>query len=138
MEGITKRFGDVVANDEVDFSLEQGSIHALLGENGSGKTTLMSVLYGLYEKNAGTISVGDEVRTFDSPRDAMDAGIGMIHQHFQLVETMTVLQNIILGHEPTERGFVNTEAARTDVEEICARYEFDVDEYLDVKVRDLD
>ncbi|GAB3411481.1 ABC transporter ATP-binding protein [Haloparvum alkalitolerans] len=138
MEGITKRFGDVVANDEVDFSLEQGSIHALLGENGSGKTTLMSVLYGLYEKNAGTISVGGESRAFDSPRDAMDAGIGMIHQHFQLVETMTVLQNIILGHEPTERGFVDTAAARADVEEICSRYEFDVDEYLDVKVRDLD
>ncbi len=138
MEGITKRFGDVVANDDVDFSLEKGSIHALLGENGSGKTTLMSVLYGLYEKNAGTIHVDGEPRTFASPRDAMDAGIGMIHQHFQLVETMTVLQNIILGHEPSENGFVDTAAARADVEEICSRYEFDVDEYLDMRVRDLD
>jgi len=138
MEGITKRFGDVVANDDVDFSLEKGSIHALLGENGSGKTTLMSVLYGLYEKDAGTIRVDGESRTFDSPRDAMDAGVGMIHQHFQLVETMTVLQNIILGHEPSTNGFVDTATARTEIEAICSRYEFDVDRYLDTKVRDLD
>ena len=138
MEGITKRFGDVVANDDVDFSLEKGSIHALLGENGSGKTTLMSVLYGLYEKNAGTIHVDGEPRAFDSPRDAMDAGIGMIHQHFQLVETMTVLQNIVLGHEPTDNGLVNTSAARNDIEDICSRYHFGVDQFLDTKVQELD
>jgi len=138
MEGITKRFGDVVANDNVDFSLEEGSIHALLGENGSGKTTLMSVLYGLYEKNAGTISVNGETRTFDSPRDAMDAGIGMIHQHFQLVDTMTVLQNIILGHEPTSSGLVDKDSARADIEEICSHYDFNVDQHLDTKVQDLD
>jgi len=138
MEGITKRFGDVVANDTVDFSLEKGSIHALLGENGSGKTTLMSVLYGLYEKNAGTIYVGGEPRTFESPRDAMDAGVGMIHQHFQLVETMTVLQNIILGHEPSDNGFVDTSTARKDIEEICSRYDFHVDKSLDTKIQDLD
>jgi len=138
MEGITKRFGDVVANDNVDFSLEEGSIHALLGENGSGKTTLMSVLYGLYEKNAGTISVNGEPRTFDSPRDAMDAGIGMIHQHFQLVDSMTVLQNIILGHEPISNGTVDTATARADIEEICSHYDFNVDEHLDTKIQDLD
>ncbi len=138
MEGITKRFGDVVANDDVDFSLETGSIHALLGENGSGKTTLMSVLYGLYEKNEGTIYVDGEPRTFDSPRDAMDAGVGMIHQHFQLVETMTVLQNIVLGHEPSENGLVDTAAARDDIEEICSRYDFGVDQFLDTKVQELD
>jgi len=138
MEGITKRFGDVVANDDVDFSLEKGSIHALLGENGSGKTTLMSVLYGLYEKNAGTIHIDGEPRTFESPRDAMDAGVGMIHQHFQLVETMTVLQNIILGHEPSDNGFVDTSTARKDIEEICSRYDFHVDKFLDTKIQDLD
>ncbi|WP_407066854.1 ABC transporter ATP-binding protein [Haloarcula sediminis] len=138
MEGITKRFGDVVANDDVDLSLAKGSIHALLGENGSGKTTLMSVLYGLYEKNAGTIHIDGEPRTFDSPRDAMDAGVGMIHQHFQLVETMTVLQNIILGHEPSSNGLVDTAAAREDIEEICSRYDFSVDRVLDTKVQDLD
>ncbi|USZ67924.1 ABC transporter ATP-binding protein [Halorussus salilacus] len=138
LEGITKRFGDVVANDDVDFSLERGTVHALLGENGSGKTTLMSVLYGLYDQDAGTIHVDGEPRSFDSPRDAMDAGIGMIHQHFQLVEPMTVLQNVILGHEPTERGLVDEETAREDIADISSRYDFDVDRHLDTPVRDLD
>ena len=138
LEGITKRFGDVVANGGVDFALEKGSVHALLGENGSGKTTLMSVLYGLYDQDAGTIYVDGEPRTFDSPRDAMDAGIGMIHQHFQLVEPMTVLQNVILGHEPTENGLVDEAAAREDVAAISSRYDFDVGRHLDARVRDLD
>ena len=138
LEGITKRFGDVVANDGVDFSLRNGTVHALLGENGSGKTTLMSVLYGLYDEDDGEIVVDGQSRTFDSPRDAMDAGIGMIHQHFQLVETMTTLQNIVLGHEPTQNAVVNAEAARDEIEEICSRFGFDVDEYLDTPVRDLD
>ncbi|EMA55892.1 ABC transporter ATP-binding protein [Halococcus salifodinae] len=138
LEGITKRFGDVVANDDVDLSVGKGSIHALVGENGSGKTTLMSVLYGLYDQNAGTISIDGESRTFDRPRDAMDAGVGMIHQHFQLVEPMTVLQNIILGHEPTDNGLVNESAARENIEEICSRYDFEVDQHLDTPIRDLD
>jgi simple sugar transport system ATP-binding protein len=138
LEEITKRFGDVVANDDVDLSVGQGTIHALVGENGSGKTTLMSVLYGLYNQNSGTITIDGEPRTFDSPRDAMDAGVGMIHQHFQLVEPMTVLQNIVLGHEPTENGLVNTSAARGEVEEICSHYGFEVDQHLDTPVRDLD
>ncbi|PAU84179.1 heme ABC transporter ATP-binding protein [Halorubrum salipaludis] len=138
LDGITKRFGDVVANDAVDFTLESGSIHALLGENGSGKTTLMSVLYGLYDQDEGTIRIGGEERTFESPRDAMDAGIGMIHQHFQLVKPMTVLQNIVLGHEPTANGLVDEGDARADVEAICARYGFDVDDHLDTPVEDLD
>ena len=138
LSGITKRFGDVVANDGVDLTLEKGSVHALLGENGSGKTTLMSVLYGLYDQDDGDIYVRGDRQEFDSPRDAMDVGIGMIHQHFQLVEPMTVLQNIVLGHEPTEHGLVDIESARTDVKAITDRYGFDVDEYLDVPVRDLD
>ena len=138
LEGITKRFGDVVANDGIDFSLRKGSVHALLGENGSGKTTLMSILYGLYDEDSGRILVDGEPRTFDSPRDAMDAGIGMIHQHFQLVEPMTTLQNIVLGHEPTENGVVNAGAARDEIEEICSSFGFDVDQHLDTPVRDLD
>ncbi|MXV62134.1 ATP-binding cassette domain-containing protein [Natronorubrum sp. JWXQ-INN-674] len=138
LESITKRFGDVVANDDVDFTLERGSIHALLGENGSGKTTLMSVLYGLYDQDEGTISVDGKPRTFDSPRDAMRAGVGMIHQHFQLVKPMTVLQNIVLGHEPTDNGLVDESAARAEIEEICSRYDFDVDQYLDTPVEELD
>ncbi|THE64702.1 ABC transporter ATP-binding protein [Salinadaptatus halalkaliphilus] len=138
LEGITKRFGDVVANDSVDFTLEQGSIHALLGENGSGKTTLMSILYGLYDQNEGSISVDGHEQTFDSPRDAMEAGVGMIHQHFQLVPSMTVLQNVILGHEPVDNGLINDGAARGRIEDICSRYEFDVDQYLDTRVEELD
>ncbi|MFC4989713.1 ABC transporter ATP-binding protein [Saliphagus infecundisoli] len=136
LEGITKRFGDVVANDDVDFRLEAGSIHALLGENGSGKTTLMSVLYGLYDEDDGEIYVDGERRTFDSPRAAMDAGVGMIHQHFQLVEPMTVLQNVILGHEPTEGGLVDDESARRKIREICGRYGFELP--LDTPIEDLD
>ncbi|NGM67580.1 ABC transporter ATP-binding protein [Natronolimnobius sp. AArcel1] len=140
LEGITKRFGDVVANDDIEFMLETGSIHALLGENGSGKTTLMSVLYGLYDQNDGTIYVDGQERSFDSPRDAMDAGIGMIHQHFQLVKPMTVLQNIVLGHEPTENRFgqINEDVARDEIEAICSRYDFDVDQYLDTPIEELD
>lgn len=138
LEGITKRFGDVVANDNVDFTLDTGTIHALLGENGSGKTTLMNVLYGLYDQNEGSIHIDGEPRTFDSPQDAMGSGVGMIHQHFQLVKTMTVLQNIVLGHEPTDNGLVNESAAGGDIEAICSRYGFDVDQYLDTPVRELD
>jgi len=138
LSGISKRFGDVVANDDVNLDLERGSVHALLGENGSGKTTLMNVLYGLYEQDEGTVRVDGQVRDFDSPRDAIDAGVGMIHQHFQLVEPMTVLQNVILGTEPTRGGLVDEDAARADVEEICERYGFDVDEELDTPVRELD
>ena len=138
MRGITKSFGDVLANDGIDFTLEDGSIHALLGENGSGKTTLMSILYGLYDRDAGTIRLQGEPREFESPRDAIEAGIGMIHQHFQLVDTMTVLQNVLLGHEPTVNGRVDTATARADIEAICDRYEFDVDEYLDDRINELD
>ncbi len=138
MRGITKRFGDVVANDGVDLTVDRGTVHALLGENGSGKTTLMSVLYGLYDRDAGEVVVDGRDREFDSPRDAIDAGVGMIHQHFQLVDPMTVLQNVILGHEPTSRGVVDESAAREDVVEICERYGFDVDDHLDTAVRELD
>jgi simple sugar transport system ATP-binding protein len=137
LEGITKRFGDVVANDSVDLTLDRGTVHALIGENGAGKTTLMSVLYGLYEPDSGEVSIDGTPREFRSPRDAIDAGVGMIHQHFQLVDTMTVLQNVVLGHEPTSRGLVDADSAREDIEEICATYGFDVDEHLDTRVEEL-
>ncbi|GAA0464868.1 ABC transporter ATP-binding protein (plasmid) [Halococcus dombrowskii] len=138
LDEITKRFGDVVANDAVDFTLESGNIHALLGENGSGKTTLMSVLYGLYSPDEGTISIDGERRTFDSPREAMDAGVGMIHQHFQLVEPMTVLQNVVLGNEPTSRGLVDGAEARREISQICDRYGFEIDNQFETPVRKLD
>lgn len=137
LDGITKRFGDVLANDKVDFTLEKGSIHALVGENGAGKSTLMSILYGLYDSDAGTVAVDGQPRAFDSPRDAIDAGVGMIHQHFQLVDTMTVVQNIVLGHEPIDKGLVNEESARSTITEICSAYGFEIDEYLDTPIEEL-
>jgi ABC-type uncharacterized transport system ATPase subunit len=137
LDGITKRFGDVVANDGVDFTLEKGTVHALIGENGAGKSTLMSVLYGLYDPDEGRITVDGSRRAFDSPRAAIDAGIGMIHQHFQLVDTMTVIQNIVLGHEPTGGGLVDTASARSAIADICSTYGFEVDEYLDTPIEEL-
>ena len=97
MRGIVKRFPGVLANDHVDFNLRRGEIHALLGENGAGKSTLMNVLAGLYRAESGVIRVGGKVVDFRSPRDAIDAGIGMIHQHFMLVPSQTVTENILLG-----------------------------------------
>ncbi|AAG19337.1 ABC transporter ATP-binding protein [Halobacterium salinarum] len=129
LSGITKRFPGVVANDDVTLTVEEGTVHALLGENGAGKTTLMNVLYGLYEPDEGTVSVDGTERAFDSPRDAIDAGIGMIHQHFMLVDSMTVAENVVLGNEPRKwRGLrVDREAARAAVDDLCDRYGFDVD-----------
>ncbi len=104
LERITKRFGAVVANDGIDFELSDREIHALLGENGAGKTTLMNILYGLYRPDSGSIRLDGEAVRFDSPRDAIARGIGMVHQHFMLVPALSVLENIILGlrakHEP--------------------------------------
>ena len=142
LERITKRFPGVVANDEVTLSVDRGSVHALLGENGAGKTTLMNVLYGLYRPTSGSVYVDSEglatdddgairasPRSFDSPRDAIDAGVGMIHQHFMLVDTMTVAENITLGNEPTKWGglAVDRAAAREAVRDLSERYGFDVD-----------
>ena len=141
LEGITKRFPGVLANDDVDLRVERGSVHALLGENGAGKTTLMNVLYGLYEPTAGEVYVnGDGIETdaegtpveppqrFGSPRDAIAAGVGMIHQHFMLVDPMTVAENVTLGVEPTKWGglAVDRAAARESVRELSQQYGFDV------------
>uniref|UniRef100_UPI0013CEC5FC ABC transporter ATP-binding protein n=1 Tax=Halalkalicoccus subterraneus TaxID=2675002 RepID=UPI0013CEC5FC len=130
LEGITKRFpGGVVANDAVDFSVERGTIHALVGENGAGKTTLMNVLYGLYEPTEGTVRIDGEPRDFDGPSEAMAAGVGMIHQHFMLVDTMTVAQNVVLGDEPKKWGGLATDTDRAieETREIADRYGFAVD-----------
>ncbi|MEF8852611.1 MAG: ABC transporter ATP-binding protein [Haloarculaceae archaeon] len=134
---ITKRFPGVVANDEVDLTVEEGSVHALLGENGAGKTTLMNVLYGLYEPTSGRVVIDGRERDFDSPRDAIDAGVGMIHQHFMLVDPMTVTENITLGNEPRRFGglAVDREGARREVVALSERYGFDVDP--DARVADV-
>ena len=137
LDGITKRFPGVVANDDVDFEVERGTVHALLGENGAGKTTLMNVLYGLYEPTTGRVVVDGDERRFDSPRDAIDAGIGMIHQHFMLVDPMTVTENITLGNEPRKWGglAVDRTAAREAVVDLADRYGFDVDP--DARIEDV-
>ncbi|QKG94042.1 ABC transporter ATP-binding protein [Halorubrum sp. SS7] len=137
LDGITKRFPGVVANDDVDLEVERGTVHALLGENGAGKTTLMNVLYGLYEPTSGTVRLDGEPQAFGSPRDAIDAGIGMIHQHFMLVDPMTVTENITLGSEPRKWGglAVDREAAREAVADLADRYGFDVDP--DARIEDV-
>jgi simple sugar transport system ATP-binding protein len=137
LDGITKRFPGVVANDDVDLAIERGSVHALLGENGAGKTTLMNVLYGLYRPTEGRVVVDGEPRSFASPRDAIDAGIGMIHQHFMLVDPMTVWENVVLGNEPRTWGGlrVDESAAREAVIELSERYGFDVDP--DARIEDV-
>ncbi len=129
LEGITKRFPGVLANDDVDFTVERGTVHALVGENGAGKTTLMNILYGLYEPTAGTISIDGDQHVFESPQDAMRAGIGMIHQHFMLVDTMTVAENLVLGQEPTKWFGLATDrqAAIEATTDLAAQYGFDID-----------
>src|ERR1043166_5531358 len=100
LRGITKRFPGVVADDNVDFDLRRGEVHALLGENGAGKSTLMNILYGLYRPDEGEIILQGKPVVFSSARDAIQAGIGMVHQHFMLIPVMTVAENIVLGTEP--------------------------------------
>ncbi len=128
LQGITKRFGSLVANDRISLTVEPGEIHALLGENGAGKSTLMNVLYGLYQADEGEIVLDDVTQHFASPGDAIDAGIGMVHQHFMLVPVFTVAENVMLGNEATGfAGKLDIEAARRRVQEISDRFGFDVD-----------
>ena len=106
MLDITKRFPGIIANDNITLQLKKGEIHALLGENGAGKSTLMSVLFGLYQPEEGTIKKDGKEVSIKDPNDANDLGIGMVHQHFKLVDCFTVLDNIIMGVEPTKHGFL--------------------------------
>jgi len=136
LRGITKKFGDFVANDRIDLTVEPGTVHALLGENGAGKSTLMNVLFGLYDADGGEILVDDEVVNFAGPGDAMRAGIGMVHQHFMLVHPFTVAENVMLGHEQLgPNRLLDVEAARSRVLEISDRFGFNVDP--DAVVEDL-
>lgn len=132
---ITKRFPGIIANDDITLQLRKGEIHALLGENGAGKSTLMSVLFGLYQPEEGEIRINGNKVEIRDPNDANALGIGMVHQHFKLVECFTVLDNIILGVEPVKGGFLNKEEARGKVEELSNRYGLQVD--LDAKIEDI-
>jgi simple sugar transport system ATP-binding protein len=128
LKGITKRFPGVLANDDVSLTVGAGEVVALLGENGAGKTTLMNVLYGLYKPDSGTVSIDGHQVEFTSSRDAIAAGIGMVHQHFMLVPVFTVAENVILGQEPSGAfGLIDENAARQTVREISERYGLQVD-----------
>jgi general nucleoside transport system ATP-binding protein len=136
LKGITKRFPGVVANERIDFDLRRGEVHALLGENGAGKSTLMNVLYGLYHPDEGEIVVKGEPVQFGSPRDAIDKGIGMVHQHFMLIPVMTVAENIVLAQEPTRAGvLLDFAAADRRAEELERAFNFAIDP--DVLVQDI-
>ncbi len=132
---ITKEFPGIIANDDITLQLRRGEIHALLGENGAGKSTLMSVLFGLYQPEAGEIRKNGQVVKINDPNDATALGIGMVHQHFQLIDVFTVLDNIILGAETTKFGFLQKKEARKKVEALSEKYGLKVD--LDAKVEDI-
>lgn len=119
---ITKEFPGIIANDDITLQVKKGEIHALLGENGAGKSTLMSVLFGLYQPEKGVIKVRNKEEKITGPLDANALGIGMVHQHFKLVENFTVLQNIVLGMETTKRGFLKMDDARKKVMELSEKY----------------
>lgn len=136
LRGITKRFGSLLANDNINLTFTPGTIHALLGENGAGKSTLMNVLYGLYEPDEGEILIDDEPVRFAGPGQAMAAGIGMVHQHFMLVPVFSVAENVVLGHEPVAGpGVIKLADARELVRTISERFKFEVN--ADAKIEDL-
>jgi general nucleoside transport system ATP-binding protein len=126
-KGISKRFPGVLANDRVDLTLHQGEVLALLGENGAGKSTLMNMLYGLYHPDEGEIWIKGEHVTLKNPRDAIDRGVGMVHQHFQLVPVMTVAENVMLGAEVTKNGFLDIRGAAKRMRELSQQYGLQVD-----------
>ena len=133
MLGIRKQFGNFVANNNITLQLKKGEIHALLGENGAGKSTLMNVLFGLYQPEAGEIKVRGKVEKITDPNKANDLGIGMVHQHFMLVENFTVTENIILGSEPTKFGTINIKDAAKEIADLSKRYQLDVDPYAKIE-----
>lgn len=135
MLNITKRFGNINANDNVTLQLKKGEIHALLGENGAGKSTLMSILFGLYQADEGCIKMNGSEVHINNPNDANALGIGMVHQHFKLVDVFTVLDNIILGAETTKFDFIQKKKAREKVLRLSEEYGLSVD--VDAKIEDI-
>ena len=130
LRGITKRFPGVLANDHIDLKLDKGEILALLGENGAGKTTLMNILYGLYSQDKGEILINGKLTKIKSPNDAIEASIGMVHQHFMLIPVFTVTENVMLGEEYTHAGgFLDTSKAAKRVKEISNKFGLDIDPY---------
>src|SRR6185312_2424859 len=136
MRGIRKEFPGIVANDDVGLDIRTGEVHALLGENGAGKSTLMNILYGLYKPDDGEILIHGKPVSFGSAKDAITAGIGMVHQHFMLIPVMTVAENIVLATEPTRAGvMLDVDEARRRVRELSERFGLAVDP--DARIQDI-
>jgi simple sugar transport system ATP-binding protein len=127
LKGITKSFGTFLANDAIDLKVADGEIHAILGENGAGKSTLMNIVYGLLQPDSGSISIDQKVVKILQPADALNLGIGMVHQHFMLVPVFTVAENIVLGHEQTKRGILTLDQAKSKIKEIADEFKFEID-----------
>ena len=127
MEGITKQFGSNVANNSVNFDVYKGEVHTLLGENGAGKSTLMKVLYGIHQPDEGKIYVDGAEVTINSPREAVNYGIGMVHQHFMLASNLTALENIVLGMPTSRPPFLELNEAKVELGKIAAEYDLHVD-----------
>jgi len=126
LQGIWKRFPGVIANSNINLKVAQGSVHAIVGENGAGKSTLMKILYGMQRADEGTISVNGKIVEFDSPSDSIEVGIGMVHQHFMLADNFTVLENVVLGSEPTKAGSIDFAGAKTRISEISDNYGLEI------------
>lgn len=135
MQGITKKFGSFYALRDVNFAVEQGEIHSLLGENGAGKSTLMNIIYGMLQNDAGTVKIFGEPVNIKRPSQAIKLGIGMVHQHFMLTPVMTVLENIIVGAEPIHGPFVAYSEAEKKVQSLIDQYDFGID--ANTKVQNL-
>jgi ABC-type uncharacterized transport system ATPase subunit len=135
MRGITKRFGEVLANDRISLAIADKSIHAIIGENGAGKSTIMNILYGFYTADEGEILIDGQPRSINSPADAIRLGLGMVHQHFMLVEPLTVTENIVLGAEPTKGTSIDYRRARARVAELSQQYGLKIDP--DSRIADL-
>src|SRR3982751_363920 len=127
LRNITKRFGDVLANDRVNITVKPGTIHAIVGENGAGKSTVMRIAYGFYRADEGEIEVDGQVREIRTPHDAIALGIGMVHQHFMLVEPMTVAENIVLGAEPGSAAALNLKKASAEIRRVSDEFKLSVD-----------
>ena len=126
LQGITKRFGSVLANDHVNLAVKPGTIHAIVGENGAGKSTAMRIAYGFYKADSGKILVDGREQEINSPHDAIALGIGMVHQHFMLVDTMTVAENIVLGAEPGNAAALDLETARREIRRVSEEFKLAV------------
>src|SRR3979411_1589481 len=127
LRNINKTFGDVLANDRVSFKVEPGTIHAIVGENGAGKSTAMRIAYGFYTADSGDIVIDGQLRHIRTPHDAIALGVGMVHQHFMLVEPMTVAENIVLGAEPGNTACLSLRKAADEIRKVSDEFKLSVD-----------